>query len=140
MEKICGICRTSKPLTVEFFATRIDRNGWQSICRQCQKEYRRKHYLENKQKYIDKAAQWRKEQLIIFYNWMKDKSCLDCGINDIRVLEFDHLNDKSFNISEVVGSVKLEVLMKEIAKCDIVCKNCHAIRTATRSNWYGYMQ
>lgn len=141
MERICSICKISKPLTSDFFASRNDRSiPFQHTCKVCQKEIRKSHYQNNKDKYINKSKQWRKEQKIIFHQWMKDKHCIDCGISDIRVLEFDHLENKSFNISEAIGKLKLDTLLKEIEKCQIVCRNCHAIRTASRSNWYNFLQ
>jgi len=50
-------------------------------------------------------------------------------------MQFDHRpdEDKKENISDLVGlEVKWETILKEIAKCDLVCANCHAIRTYTR--------
>ena len=52
------------------------------------------------------------------------------------VLEFDHVTgEKSYNISNKIGQVPLESMMEEIGKCEIVCANCHRIRTAGRGNW-----
>ena len=59
---------------------------------------------------------------------------MDCGYNlHPAALEFDHVNGvKLFNIGEQIGSYSREKLWEEIAKCDVVCANCHAIRTTTR--------
>ena len=64
--------------------------------------------------------------------------CNDCGSKDIRVLEFDHINDNKYMcVSKLLsGNYKLEVILNEINKCEIVCRNCHAIRTYTRQNSY----
>ena len=58
--------------------------------------------------------------------------CVDCGNTDIRVLEFDHLpsNKKLFGISG--NRVGIARLKEEIKKCDVVCANCHRIRTVER--------
>lgn len=69
---------------------------------------------------------------------LRESHCTDCGINDLAVLEFDHRDPetKSHDISSLargVGSWK--VVQDEIAKCDIVCANCHRRRTAQRSGW-----
>jgi hypothetical protein len=65
--------------------------------------------------------------------------CLDCGNNDPRVLEFDHRPEekKEFNISRAVsGSTRSwQSIKREIDKCDIVCSNCHKIRTMERGNY-----
>ena len=53
------------------------------------------------------------------------KTCKQCGNNDHRVLEFHHLSDKEFNVGEGIKFSK-ERLLKEIAKCEVLCANCHA--------------
>lgn len=45
--------------------------------------------------------------------------------------EFQKVGDVS---AAFWGSSRDEVLA-EIAKCDLVCVNCHTIRTFTRSDW-----
>ena len=56
------------------------------------------------------------------------KSCIYCGESNPVCLDWHHRNpgNKLFNIS-TVGSTKesLEFLQDEIAKCDMVCANCH---------------
>lgn len=64
-----------------------------------------------------------------------EKGCADCGYNlHPSALEFDHLPGtvKLFNIGEKVGSYSRAKLWAEIAKCEVVCANCHAIRTTER--------
>lgn len=71
--------------------------------------------------------------------YLKDKSCIKCGINDIRVLEFDHINPKtkSFSIARAITStLSWENILSEMAKCQILCVNCHKIKTAKEANWY----
>ena len=64
-----------------------------------------------------------------------DRGCLDCGYNArYEALHFDHVpgrGPKCFEIALGTGRSR-ETLMAEIAKCDVVCANCHAIRTADR--------
>lgn len=63
------------------------------------------------------------------------KKCVDCGeIYPYWILEFDHLRDKKFTISQFKSkTVNLKIIKEEIAKCDIVCSNCHKNRTFYRS-------
>lgn len=71
-----------------------------------------------------------------------ERGCADCGYREHPVaLEFDHLDGftKVDNVSRMAGSASLERIMAEIAKCEVVCGNCHAIRTAERgaaSRWW----
>jgi hypothetical protein len=64
----------------------------------------------------------------------KNKPCADCGVKyDPWVMDFDHLRDKKFTISgKASQGYSLEKLLAEIAKCDVVCSNCHRIRTHKR--------
>ena len=63
---------------------------------------------------------------------------MDCGYNlHPRALQYDHVRDiKLFNISDG-WRYPLSKRMEEIAKCEVVCANCHAIRTSERNqhNW-----
>jgi len=60
---------------------------------------------------------------------LKDAKCIDCGIDDIRVLDFHHRDrqEKELGIAKAY-SYSLERIMNETAKCDILCANCHRIR------------
>jgi 5-methylcytosine-specific restriction endonuclease McrA len=64
---------------------------------------------------------------------LKRQPCRDCGgIFHAEAMEFDHvLGDKEFNISKIRGR-SMKRLKKEIAKCDLICANCHRARTARR--------
>lgn len=62
---------------------------------------------------------------------LKASGCIDCGNKNLTVLQFDHLNDKSRNIGDMRGTSWMTI-EKEAAKCEVVCANCHMIRTASR--------
>lgn len=59
------------------------------------------------------------------------KGCKDCGFNlHHAALDFDHVTtNKSFN---VCNSKSINQAKKEIEKCEVVCSNCHRIRTFNR--------
>ena len=61
--------------------------------------------------------------------------CVDCGEIDPLVLEFDHLSDKDFNIAKGIRDRNWQSVLDEIAKCDVVCANCHRRRTARRGGF-----
>lgn len=70
------------------------------------------------------------------YSWiskLKESSpCVDCGkFYPACVMDFDHLGDKKFGISHSLTRSR-EVIEREIAKCELVCSNCHRIRTHNR--------
>lgn len=61
--------------------------------------------------------------------------CRDCKMQinayNVVCIDWDHRDPstKQFTISAVMGRTKWENIEAEIAKCDAVCRNCHAIRT-----------
>jgi len=62
--------------------------------------------------------------------------CVDCGQRDPRCLTFDHLPErgkKLFNISGPPSGATLADFTGEMTKCEIVCRNCHAMRESARS-------
>jgi hypothetical protein len=68
---------------------------------------------------------------------LKDKPCSDCKTKyPYYVMDFDHREGtvKSGNIAHLVNQNfwTYEKLLKEIDKCDIVCANCHWVRTFNR--------
>lgn len=66
--------------------------------------------------------------------FLENKSCVDCGTSDIRVLEFDHVRGtKLYHVSHMVTKAyRLDLLKDEIDKCEIRCCNCHRIITQER--------
>lgn len=64
---------------------------------------------------------------------LKRAPCTDCGrIFPTECMDFDHVRGtKRFNIGQA-RSWKIETLREEIAKCDLVCSNCHRIRSFAR--------
>lgn len=65
---------------------------------------------------------------------LKGGRCVDCGFaGHIVAFQFDHL-DPSTKVSEVATLIRIswEKALAEVAKCDLVCANCHAVRTFAR--------
>lgn len=64
---------------------------------------------------------------------MKNVPCMDCGDEFPHVcMEFDHRHpeEKFKAVANLVGTgYRWSVVLEEIAKCDVVCSNCHAVRT-----------
>ena len=94
---------------------------------------------KNKQDQYDAQKRHRDKNHERMWEVLSSSFCMDCGIDDPRVLEFDHRPgvEKIFNISKAVsGSTRSWALIKkEIDKCDIVCANCHRIRTQVRGGF-----
>ena len=64
--------------------------------------------------------------------------CVDCGLTDIRCLEFDHVRGEKFApITKLINRpTPLDVLEAEIAKCEVRCASCHRLKTLERGGWW----
>ena len=77
----------------------------------------------------------QKAYLAQYLRDLKTKTpCVDCGINYPHyVMDFDHVRgQKHANVMELVSTLSKKRIDEEIAKCEIVCSNCHRIRTHMR--------
>jgi hypothetical protein len=65
--------------------------------------------------------------------YLLEHPCVDCGEDDLRVLEFDHEDPsgKSDDVTRLAAcSLPWWRVEAEIAKCSVRCANCHRRRTA----------
>lgn len=127
--RICGRCKVDRPLDdfyIQAEARAAVRRGKKTKmpCRHCQRAYAQMKRAP-KQAYVDKVK--------------TASGCVDCGLRPtvLQVLEFDHRQDeeKLFDVSDRMTSGSMESFIAEIAKCDIVCANCHRIRTVTKNQF-----
>lgn len=101
-----------------------------------QKIYSKRHYDKNKELLIQRARVHNashKKMLREYIIKLKESTpCKDCDtFYPSYVMDFDHVRGKK--IREVSVMVKrfysLAAIIEEIAKCDLVCANCHRKRT-----------
>jgi hypothetical protein len=66
---------------------------------------------------------------------VKDAPCMDCGQSyPYYCMDLDHVRgEKAFNIAAKLHYAT-KLVVEEVAKCDVVCSNCHRIRTALRGD------
>lgn len=135
--KICSKCGIGKPLN-EFYLRKTGERAGKVYekCKECMKSRGRSYYSLNHDRQLKLALIRRAKARLINKNYLKsikDKPCVDCGIKyDYYVMDFDHLNeqDKENNVARMAaGGWSLKKLIKEINKCEVVCANCHRIRT-----------
>lgn len=126
----CSKCLQELPL--ENFSRNASRkDGLNERCKECCNQYIRQHYQKNKQYYKDKAKKQDGKQYKILRQIITEnkKQCSKCGEKHPATLDYHHLDkeQKSFTITQATGTKRcsVETLLKEIAKCIVLCSNCH---------------
>lgn len=104
----------------------------------------RRYYAANREKHVRaitaRTASQRRASKEFLVAYLREHPCVDCGAADLRVLDFDHRpdSDKRHEVMVMVrDGYSIRRLQEEIAKCDVRCRNCHAIVTLDRAgdNW-----
>ena len=109
--RTCRTCGTTDPSC--FYETQSS-----NYCRPCHKQ---KYFAPGRARLLSAKLQ-RGE-------------CADCHLQvtaeNACAFDFDHLTDKELNVSSMVtySDMRFE---REVAKCELVCSNCHRLRTQTR--------
>lgn len=115
-------------------------NGFKSLCKSCYCLYMKKYYVDKPDKYEKHKKEyvkvnddsWRiNVQILMAERFIF--GCIDCGEINPIVLEFDHRipSEKSFSFGYDKNTKRpIDDFIKELDKCDVVCANCHRIRTA----------
>ena len=125
----CNICQADKPLEeYDLHKGRVVR-----FCKECRRVKNRAAYKKNRSKHIAYASK-KKEDKKAKLRAIKSQPCADCGISyPPYVMDFDHVRGKKeFNIGENALFLAWSRVETEIAKCDIICSNCHRERTHKR--------
>jgi hypothetical protein len=139
----CSACGQDKTAR-EFSFSDEGRRLLNSYRRVCQAAYRHAHYVANKSDYIRRAVAQvharRVENRIEVLAYLKTHPCVDCGIDDAIVLEFDHRDPKQklTEIGRMIVNKRWQRVKAEIEKCDVRCVNCHRRRTAREFSWAKY--
>ena len=143
IEKKCTNCLRVKPVD-EFHWKKKDvrRNG---RCSKCINKYCKTHYEKNKEKYKAKARihnqRYIQEGRMFVRGLKMSNSCVECFESHPDVLEFDHVepSTKNTDVSYMAQhAYSLKTIEEEIAKCILLCANCHRKRTALQKDWYQY--
>lgn len=88
----------------------------------------------NSEKKKEYTRQYTQNRRALLQKMKTDKGCELCGYNKHpEALDWDHLDQrtKKFNISQDPKK-KWDTILEEIAKCRVLCRNCHAVETVER--------
>jgi hypothetical protein len=100
-----------------------------------QKAAQQRSYIKTQPARMQKQRRNRRVMLDYVAKVKTDTPCADCeNFYHHSVMDFDHLPKfkKVAHVSVLARRNNWELLLSEIAKCDVVCANCHRIRTYMR--------
>lgn len=100
----------------------------------------RQYYLDNRDARLAAIRLYSKNRLTKLRDIvmeLKKRPCMDCkGHFHFAAMDFDHRPGevKVQNITDLMRNQRTSVknLQLELAKCDLVCSNCHRVRTYNR--------
>jgi|SRR5271165_499867 len=105
--------------------------AWRQANAERVRQYERDYYARNPDSRREYMAKRYADRRALIDGIKLDRGCVDCGYREHAcALDFDHRDPatKLFTVAE--GSHwKLNRLLSEIEKCDVRCRNCHAVRT-----------
>jgi hypothetical protein len=137
--KVCSRCKEKKPL--DQFYRKKGRSGT-AYCKPCQHEYLREYYQRTvsvqKPRRYALAEKYTMRNRRYVLDFLGEHPCVDCGENDVMVLDFDHVSGTKVNdVSRMIAyCFSIERLRTEIEKCVVRCSNCHRRKTARERNTY----
>lgn len=138
MQKICTVCKVEKD--ENDFGWRKQPHKRHAACRDCARKRDNEHYANNHQRRVavrqqSKINTTRNRQWL--YDFLLTHPCVTCGETRIPCLQFHHVspNEKDYAPSQM-RMFALERIQEEVAKCIVLCANCHAVITAEQFNWY----
>lgn len=115
------------------------------------KEYNNKYHQDHRDSISNSKKDYYKKNSVILKEGIyrrrkkirdliiktKDVPCADCLKKyPYYVMDLDHVKgEKKFNLATAGNRlVSLEKVKEEIGKCEVVCANCHRIRTFKRGS------
>jgi hypothetical protein len=130
--KRCGRCGCVKSVD-EFHRRGKICQAW---CKPCRREYDAAYFQLTRERRRDQKRE-RRARLAEWYRDLKaGRPCADCGGTfHYAAMVWDHVpgQGKEVEVSRLLmqGQSKRRIL-EEIARCELVCANCHAVRTVER--------
>lgn len=105
-------------------------------CSECRAIYQKQWYQAHKEEHKQRARKWndiRHKEVTDLIRELKSAPCVECGQKfHFSAMDFDHIEGKKeFGIARAkyYGRDKLK---PELSKCQVICSNCHRVRTYNR--------
>lgn len=123
----CSACQQDKPQE-DFCKDSRGRDGLSYACRTCSS---------------DRARRYRDKRVALMRRH-KERPCSDCEETwPAPAMHFDHVPNRGEKRAAVAALAKvgdIDIMLSEMDKCDVVCANCHAIRTKERGYAGGHFR
>lgn len=129
--KTCKDCKQSLPLSEYYVYRHGEKTTYYARCKPCQRsKLKREVTPEDKARGRRNSRQRAYDRLAA----MKTGPCVDCKVSYPHyVMDYDHVRgEKTKNLAKMVGRTSWDKILEEIDKCELVCSNCHRIRTHIR--------
>jgi len=131
--KMCFGCNTEKPLS-DFYKNSARKDGHQTRCKQCFKEYGQKYAKVWRERHKDYVREYQRK-LRRKWKLKAIKSlggkCVKCGFSDFRALQIDHIERSTEKEKRRMGNTeyyKQIILESQSGKYQLLCANCNWIK------------
>lgn len=134
-KKLCRDCDKKKPAD-QFYSCKRKKDGLQTYCKPCYNTRMKVSYNLHRKKRIHQMVEANRTRTKYIQSLKHMRPCADCKVPYPHyVMDFDHVRGKKkFNLS-IACQRSNKAVLEELAKCDIVCANCHRLRTHRRGKW-----
>ena len=133
--RICKKCKTEKPVS-NFGVRNANSDGLMVVCKECNRLSQKIQYSNNKTYYLDRNREHRSRNRELYRQSKEGKPCARCGgVFPQVVMDYDHLDPKTKRmcVAQMLGYSWADI-QSEINKCELLCSNCHRIKTYETSN------
>ena len=133
--KNCARCHEDKEET-DFGKDKFRKDGHCIYCKPCRTIIGRLAEQKPSCKIVRLERKVRARRFILEYYKLNPCSC---GETRAPCLQANHIDPskKEYNIANMVGKgLSIELIKKELDKCEIMCANCHMMHTAEQFGWY----
>ncbi len=127
----CGLC--GEWLPVDRFHRR-GAAGYIAWCKTCRRAHDAQYHARNRERFLA-VKRKRTDALVAWMRTLKEEPCVDCGGRfHPAAMTFDHLPgaEKRSDVATLARQGSTALLRAELEKCELVCANCHAVRTFNR--------
>ena len=125
--KTCKECKQTLDDS-NFYACQTGRDKKSTKCKECTRIANLAARRNRAQHYSDVQRRRSKMRVDTFRKWKSEQGCLFCSESEACCLDLHHKdpNTKEDAVANLAAKWSWDRLQKEIDKCVVVCRNCHA--------------